>query len=105
MNELFYSKIILFGEYSMIFDNTALMVPFRHFKAAWKMNPALDQPGKQASNKSIRKFRQYLSENEEAMEENEIRRIQPHSQEAEQTLVGAMLLDNQVIPSVVTMTR
>ena len=36
------------------------------------------------------------------MEENQIRRIQPHSQEAEQTLVGAMLLDNQVIPSVET---
>ncbi|MBR4391041.1 MAG: hypothetical protein IKT08_02925 [Bacteroidales bacterium] len=61
MNELFYSKIILFGEYSMIFDNTALMVPFRHFKAEWKMNPALDQPGEMASNKSICKFRQYLS--------------------------------------------
>ena len=63
--EIFYSKVILFGEYSMIFDATALMLPLRRYKAQWKMNPALDQPGKQASNKSIRKFRQYLSENEE----------------------------------------
>lgn len=61
MNETFYSKIILFGEYSMIFDATALMIPLRRYKAQWKMNPALDQPSELASNKSIRKFMQYLS--------------------------------------------
>jgi mevalonate kinase len=61
MSETFHSKIILFGEYSMIFDATALMIPLRRYKAQWKMNAALDQPGEQASNKSIRKFRQYLS--------------------------------------------
>ena len=60
MNETFHSKIILFGEYSMIFDSTALMIPFRHFKAEWKINPALDGLGELASNKSIRKFKQYL---------------------------------------------
>lgn len=60
MNETFHSKIILFGEYSMIFDSTALMIPFRHFKAEWKWSPALDGPGELASNKSIRKFKQYL---------------------------------------------
>lgn len=65
MNETFYSKIILFGEYSMIFDSTALMIPFRHFKAEWKQNPALDGPGALASNKSIRKFRQYLANDDE----------------------------------------
>jgi mevalonate kinase len=61
MNETFYSKVILFGEYSMIFDGTALMIPLRRYKAEWKMNPALDQPGEQASNRSIRNFRQYLA--------------------------------------------
>ena len=65
MRQTFHSKIILFGEYSMIFDATALMIPLRLFKAEWKMNPALDQPGEQASNKSIRKFRQYLANDEE----------------------------------------
>lgn len=49
----------------MIFDSTALMVPLRQFKAEWKMNPALDQPGELASNKSIRKFRQYLLDDPE----------------------------------------
>ena len=61
MDETIYSKIILFGEYSMIFDSTALMIPFRRFKAVWKPHPALDVPGALASNRSIRKFRQYLS--------------------------------------------
>ena len=60
MSETFHSKIILFGEYSMIFDATALMVPLRKYKAEWKMRPALDQAGEMASNKSIRKFREYL---------------------------------------------
>ncbi|MBR3166378.1 MAG: replicative DNA helicase, partial [Lachnospiraceae bacterium] len=34
------------------------------------------------------------------MEENQIKRIQPHSEEAEGILIGAMLLDNEVIPVV-----
>ena len=65
MNGTFYSKIILFGEYSMIFDATALMIPFRHFKAEWKMDPSLSVPGSAQSNKSIRRFFQYLQEDEE----------------------------------------
>ena len=32
------------------------------------------------------------------MEENLIKRVQPHSIEAEQTVIGAMLLDNEAIP-------
>ena len=65
MDETFYSKIILFGEYSMIFDATALMIPFRKFKAEWKMDPTLQNPNSQASNKSIRRFFQYLQADEE----------------------------------------
>lgn len=65
MNDTFYSKIILFGEYSMIFDATALMIPFRHFKAEWRMDPSLSVPGALQSNKSINKFVQYLQANEE----------------------------------------
>ena len=34
------------------------------------------------------------------MEDNGIKRIQPHSIEAEQTVIGAMILNNQVIPEV-----
>ena len=65
MSETFHSKIILFGEYSMIFDATALMVPLRKYKAEWKMNAAMDQTGEMASNKSVRKFREYLANDPE----------------------------------------
>ena len=60
MRETFYSKIILFGEYSMIFDATALMIPFRKYQGEWRMDPALTSPEASYSNKSIRKFCQYL---------------------------------------------
>ena len=33
------------------------------------------------------------------MEENLIKRIQPHSTEAEQTVIGSMILDNECIPN------
>ena len=65
MRETFYSKIILFGEYSMIFDATALMIPFRRYQGAWRKDPALLVPGALFSNKSIRKFCQYLQSDEE----------------------------------------
>lgn len=65
MRETFYSKIILFGEYSMIFDATALMIPFRRYQGAWRKDPALLAPGALFSNKSIRKFCQYLQSDEE----------------------------------------
>lgn len=32
---LFYAKILLFGEYSVIFDSMALTIPFSHFTAAF----------------------------------------------------------------------
>ena len=64
MNETYYSKIILFGEYSVIFDAHALTIPFRHFKAEWKMDPALTVPSSLQSNKSIQRFFQYLQADE-----------------------------------------
>ena len=65
MNEVFYSKIILFGEYSMIFDATALMIPFRKYKAEWMSDPTLKDLNAQSSNKGIRRFYQYLLADEE----------------------------------------
>ena len=65
MNNRFHSKIILFGEYSMIFDTTALMIPFRDFCGEWKSDPDLTARGALSSNKSIHRFRQYLGADEE----------------------------------------
>ena len=36
MRDRYYSKVILFGEYSMIFDATALMIPLKRFSAQWQ---------------------------------------------------------------------
>ena len=61
MGASYYSKIILFGEYSMIFDATALMIPLRKFSAQWCHSSNLSAPGAAASNASLQRFADYLS--------------------------------------------
>ena len=60
MKERYYSKVILFGEYSMIFDTTALMIPLTKFSAQWRFAPHLDANGGAASNASLKRFSDYL---------------------------------------------
>ena len=57
----YHSKIILFGEYSMIFDATALMVPLKRFSAQWRFSSRLMAQGAAASNASLQRFADYLS--------------------------------------------
>lgn len=61
MRERYYSKVILFGEYSMIFDSTALMVPLKQFSAQWRFASHLLAQGSAASNASLQHFAEYLS--------------------------------------------
>lgn len=61
MRDTFYSKVILFGEYSMIFDSTALMIPLRKFSAQWRSSSRLMAQGAAASNASLQRFLDYLS--------------------------------------------
>jgi mevalonate kinase len=61
MRERYYSKVILFGEYSMIFDATALMIPLTKFSAQWRFASHLDASGGVASNASLQRFADYLS--------------------------------------------
>ena len=61
----YHSKIILFGEYSMIFDATALMVPLRKFSAQWRQASHLS-PEAASSNASLQRFADYLSTLNEA---------------------------------------
>ncbi len=61
MKERYYSKVILFGEYSMIFDATALMIPLTKFSAQWRFASHLDANGGAASNASLKRFADYLS--------------------------------------------
>lgn len=61
MKDRYYSKVILFGEYSMIFDATALMIPLTKFSAYWRFASHLDASGGMASNSSLQCFADYLS--------------------------------------------
>ena len=65
MRDRYYSKVILFGEYSMIFDATALMIPLKRFSAQWQFPQSRNKAASLTSNQSLKRFGQYLSENQE----------------------------------------
>jgi len=61
---LFYSKILLFGEYGIIKDSKGLSIPYNFFKGALKTDENPSQEA-QKSNTSLKAFSKYL----EALEE------------------------------------
>ena len=61
---LFYSKILLFGEYGIIKDSKGLSIPYNFFKGALKVADDLDQEAKD-SNQNLRNFAKYLAEIQE----------------------------------------
>ena len=61
MKECYYSKVILFGEYSMIYDGTALMIPLKRFSAQWRFASHLLAKGSAVSNANLHRFADYLS--------------------------------------------
>jgi mevalonate kinase len=56
---LFYSKILLFGEYGIIRDSKGLSIPYNFYNGALKKS---EEPSEEAiaSNKSLRSFASYL---------------------------------------------
>ncbi|MBR5912025.1 MAG: hypothetical protein IKZ55_08570 [Bacteroidales bacterium] len=76
MKDRYYSKVILFGEYSMIFDSTALMVPLKKFSAQWRFATHLEASGGTASNASLKRFADYLSTLESTKDIIDIQRLQ-----------------------------
>ena len=56
---LFYSKILLFGEYGIIKDSKGLSIPYNFFKGALKSSKNLNIKAKQ-SNESLQRFAEYL---------------------------------------------
>ena len=73
MRERYYSKVILFGEYSMIFDSTALVIPLKKFSARWRF--ASSAQGSTASNVSLKRFADYLSTLDNAKEIIDLQRL------------------------------
>src|SRR5699024_9525022 len=58
---LFYSKILLFGEYGIIKDSKGLSIPYNFYNGALKIESDLSEKKKQ-SNESLARFADYLSE-------------------------------------------
>jgi mevalonate kinase len=58
---LFYSKILLFGEYGIIKDSKGLSIPYNFYNGALKVD---EDPSEEAvkSNQSLRRFAKYLEE-------------------------------------------
>lgn len=57
---LFYSKILLFGEYGIIKDSKGLSIPYNFFKGALKSDSNLSAEAKK-SNEGLRQFAAYLA--------------------------------------------
>ena len=57
---LFYSKILLFGEYGIIEDSKGLSIPYNFFNGALKFSK-LETKDSKKSNKILLKFHKYLS--------------------------------------------
>ncbi|WP_461533866.1 mevalonate kinase family protein [Sinomicrobium sp.] len=56
---LFYSKILLFGEYGIIRDSKGLSIPYNFYNGALKKGRELSEEN-QASNLSLKRFASYL---------------------------------------------
>lgn len=56
---LFYSKILLFGEYGIIKDSKGLSIPYSFYNGALKTDKNLSGKAKE-SNESLKRFTQYL---------------------------------------------
>ena len=61
-DKLFYSKILLFGEYGIIGNSSGLSIPFRKFSGKLKLDSKLN-PIAESSNIKIQKFYEYLKAN------------------------------------------
>ncbi|MBC8755485.1 mevalonate kinase [Kordia sp. YSTF-M3] len=56
---LFYSKILLFGEYGIIKDSKGLSIPYNFYKGALKIDESLSEEAKN-SNESLKEFAKHL---------------------------------------------
>ena len=58
---LFYSKILLFGEYGIIKDSKGLSIPYNFYNGALKIDSDLSKV-QQKSNNNLKRFANYLAE-------------------------------------------
>ena len=58
---LFYSKILLFGEYGIIRDSKGLSIPYNFYNGALKVDQNPSEEAKK-SNESLQRFAHYLEQ-------------------------------------------
>lgn len=88
---LFYSKILLFGEYGIIKDSKGLSIPYNFFKGALKTD---EQPGEEArrSNERLRAFANYLRE----VQENDPAFVRFDMESLEADISNGMYFDSSI---------
>lgn len=88
---LFYSKILLFGEYGIIKDSKGLSIPYNFFKGALKTEFPLSE-GAKKSNDSLIKFAAYLEE----LQENDPALVQFDTDSLKGDLEKGMYFDSSI---------
>ncbi|RIV34650.1 mevalonate kinase [Flagellimonas lutimaris] len=88
---LFYSKILLFGEYGIIKDSKGLSIPYNFFKGALKRDKNVSEMA-QESNKSLKAFAQYLK----TLEQEEQGLVSFDIQSLEEDVEQGMYFDSSI---------
>jgi len=88
---LFYSKILLFGEYGIIQDSKGLSIPYNFYKGALKTdeNPSTEAI---ASNKSLQKFADYLCD----LQISQPELVRFNLEELKQDIANGMYFDSSI---------
>lgn len=88
---LFYSKILLFGEYGIIEDSKGLSIPYNFYKGALKSSDDLQNEALQ-SNKSLSRFASYL----EKLQEEQPKLVTFNIEALKQDVVNGMYFDSSI---------
>ncbi|HMB62460.1 MAG TPA: hypothetical protein VKN36_05250 [Eudoraea sp.] len=88
---LFYSKILLFGEYGIIKDSKGLSIPYNFFKGALKTDTHPDEDARK-SNKGLQKFVTYL----ETLQEEESDLVSFDLSGLKRDVEGGMYFDSSI---------
>ncbi len=88
---LFYSKILLFGEYGIIKDSKGLSIPYNFFKGALKRDKN-DSEMALKSNNSLKAFAAYLK----ALEQNEEGLVSFDIEAMEKDVANGMYFDSSI---------
>lgn len=85
---LFYSKILLFGEYGIIKDSKGLSIPYNFYNGALKMDANVSEEAK-SSNKGLKAFVAHLRQIDSSLVEFDLDSLQKH-------VDGGMYFDSSI---------